>query len=256
MYFTYFYFDFRIAQNIQGIAHSFIDIEAFGKFVKKHPALLFPAYDMQRKLQKFTLGQLYWKRLAEKRLQLSNGEFVPIKKFMALHLDKLIKEDKEKYQMDRLMTFATSTSAKSIKGTKDREKKPESTKSDTANSDLLARRVSSIAVDISPSAKEGTAQGQSGKSSRSGKGSTVYHSDLENDHKTRSADITDISTETPAASWMSASRSSKGGARSSKKRGTNALSEKSGKYNHTSVRDKRPQIYKGDAVSEALQSGW
>ncbi len=64
--------------------------------MKKHPALLFPAFDMQRKLQKHTLGQGFWRRLADKRLKLSSGQFIPIKKFMEMHLESLVREDKER----------------------------------------------------------------------------------------------------------------------------------------------------------------
>jgi hypothetical protein len=70
-----------------------VDIDAFRKFVKKHPAILFPAFDVQRKMQDHTLGVTFWTKLADKRLRLSSGQYVPIKKFMALHLDQLVKED-------------------------------------------------------------------------------------------------------------------------------------------------------------------
>jgi hypothetical protein len=71
-----------------------VDIDTFRRFVKKHPALLFPAFEMQSKMQKHTLGFAFWKRLADKRLKLSSGQYVPIKKFMELHLNTLATEDK------------------------------------------------------------------------------------------------------------------------------------------------------------------
>ena len=76
-----------------------VDIDTFRKFVKKHPALLFPAFEMQSKMQKYTLGFSFWKRLADKRLKLSSGQFVPIKKFMELHLESLAREDKDKIRL-------------------------------------------------------------------------------------------------------------------------------------------------------------
>lgn len=85
--------------NIQGMEVDAVDIDTFRKFVKKHPALLFPAFEMQSKMQKHTLGFAYWKRLADKRLKLSNGQFVPIKKFMELHLESLAREDKNQIRL-------------------------------------------------------------------------------------------------------------------------------------------------------------
>ena len=71
-----------------------VDIDAFRKFVKKHPALLFPAFEVQRKMQDHTMGQRYWGNLANKRLRTSSGAYVPIKKYMELHLEDLVREDK------------------------------------------------------------------------------------------------------------------------------------------------------------------
>lgn len=73
-----------------------IDIDSFRKFVKKHPALLFPAFDVQRKMQEHTLGKRFWASLTNKRLKLTSGQYVPIKKYMELHLDQMVREDKER----------------------------------------------------------------------------------------------------------------------------------------------------------------
>lgn len=73
-----------------------VDIDSFRKFAKKHPALLFPAFEVQRKMQDHTMGQRYWASLANKRLKLSSGQYVPIKQYMELHLNELVREDREK----------------------------------------------------------------------------------------------------------------------------------------------------------------
>jgi hypothetical protein len=88
----------RILASIRGMLADAVDIDAFRKFVKKHPALLFPAFDVQRKMQDHTLGQRFWGKLADKRLRLSSGQYVPIKEFMKLHLDQLVREDRNKVQ--------------------------------------------------------------------------------------------------------------------------------------------------------------
>lgn len=40
----------------------------FREFAKTHPALFFPAFEMQRLIQTKILGKMFWKRHAEKRL--------------------------------------------------------------------------------------------------------------------------------------------------------------------------------------------
>ena len=82
--------------SIRGMMISAVDIDTFRKFVVKHPALLFPAFDVQRKMQDNTLGKRFWTKLADKRLRLSSGQYVPIKKFMELHLEKMVREDKNR----------------------------------------------------------------------------------------------------------------------------------------------------------------
>lgn len=222
--------------------------------MKKHPALLFPAYDMQRKLQKFTLGQSYWKRLADKRLMLSNGQFVPIKRFMELHLDKLIKEDKTKYQTERMLSYAKSTTAKADTGASEKNKSSNKEQQDSVNNssasqegfpDRLPRRMSSVNGETPASTKE-----SSNKSTRSTRKLTAVFDKHHNAH-----DITDISAITDqdesSPEWVSASKTSRGAGSSSKKRGTNALGGSDKLHAH--VKDKNPQYYRGDALNEALR---
>lgn len=212
--------------------------------MKKHPALLFPAYDMQRKLQKFTLGQAYWKRLADKRLRLSNGEFVPIKKFMDMHLEKLINEDKTKYQTVRMLSHAKSTTVES-KSEPPAEGKAtshsESSRNSAANKELLPRRMSSVAVELGPSTKGP----ESNKSTHnySLKSSSIYvppDASMPTSHNSRDT-VTDMSIETPQTDWVSSTKSSKG--KSKKRRSVASI------Y----VTDNSPQYYKGDALQEALK---
>jgi hypothetical protein len=85
----------RILENIQGNCVDAVDIEVFRRFVKKHPALLFPAFEMQRRMQEYTLGKGFWTRLGERRLRLSSGQFVPVKKFMEMHLAIIAYENRD-----------------------------------------------------------------------------------------------------------------------------------------------------------------
>jgi hypothetical protein len=61
-----------------------VNAEQFCLFAKNHNALLFPAFEMQKALQKSTLGVNFWTTNAERRIEMSNGKFMPVAKFMQL----------------------------------------------------------------------------------------------------------------------------------------------------------------------------
>ena len=64
------------AQNIKkkiksysGIVPGQISKPEFVKFAQSHPALLFPSFQVQRKLQQKAIGESFWNRLADKRFK-------------------------------------------------------------------------------------------------------------------------------------------------------------------------------------------
>jgi len=59
-----------------------LDVDAFKQFARTHPALLFPAFLMQSTLQRRILGQRFWHNHANRRIEISKGQFIPIGKFM------------------------------------------------------------------------------------------------------------------------------------------------------------------------------
>jgi len=61
-----------------------IDITEFRDFVRKYPALLFPAFNLQGELQKMIMGPDFWKYFSDRRMALSNGKYIEIGEFMAL----------------------------------------------------------------------------------------------------------------------------------------------------------------------------
>mmetsp|Transcript_18568 Transcript_18568/g.25651 ORF Transcript_18568/g.25651 Transcript_18568/m.25651 type:complete len:415 (-) Transcript_18568:523-1767(-) len=65
-----------------------LDVDAFKQFARNHPALLFPAFLMQSTLQRRILGQRFWHNHANRRIEISKGKFIPIAKFMDIHMDK------------------------------------------------------------------------------------------------------------------------------------------------------------------------
>lgn len=65
-----------------------LDIDAFRFFCKTHSAMLFPAFNLQTALQKRIMGRGFWDRHANRRIEVCRGQYMPIAKFMEIHLDK------------------------------------------------------------------------------------------------------------------------------------------------------------------------
>mmetsp|Transcript_46202 Transcript_46202/g.93246 ORF Transcript_46202/g.93246 Transcript_46202/m.93246 type:complete len:298 (+) Transcript_46202:115-1008(+) len=67
-----------------------IDSETFALFAKDNPALLFPAFELQRKLQRKIMGVDFWESHVTKRLELSKGtqSFVSVKEILDSQLSK------------------------------------------------------------------------------------------------------------------------------------------------------------------------
>jgi len=58
--------------------------EEFRVFTKNHPAMLFPAFQMQLALQQKVLGVRFWNYNANRRLQLAKGMYISIDKFLEM----------------------------------------------------------------------------------------------------------------------------------------------------------------------------
>ena len=64
-----------------------INVDNFTTFVRTHPAILFPAFELQTNIQKHILGSEFWRTHAETRLHLSNGEYVSINQILKAHIN-------------------------------------------------------------------------------------------------------------------------------------------------------------------------
>eukprot|EP01034_Spumella_vulgaris_P023831 gene23831-30106_t len=58
----------------------------FCKFAKTHQALLFPAFEMQRALQQYTMGIGFWEKVSNRRSELSSGEYVQVDEFVKMYI--------------------------------------------------------------------------------------------------------------------------------------------------------------------------
>lgn len=63
-----------------------IGINTFREYCAKRPALLFPAFQMQYKLQKSSLGIYFWEKYSAIRMEISKGEYMSISQLINLHV--------------------------------------------------------------------------------------------------------------------------------------------------------------------------
>lgn len=61
----------------------------FRDFCRKHNCILFPAFEIQRRIQKKVLGKSFWKRLSQKRLVMIGDKAFHTKDLIGLKLNKL-----------------------------------------------------------------------------------------------------------------------------------------------------------------------
>jgi len=61
-----------------------ITVTEFREFVRKYPALLFPAFQLQDMLQQKIMGADFWKVFSSRRMSLSGDKYIEIGEFMAL----------------------------------------------------------------------------------------------------------------------------------------------------------------------------
>lgn len=70
-----------------------VDIDDFREFSRTHPALLFLAFQMQEKIQKYVMGPTFWRHYSERRIEISNGRlYVPIFEFMEIYVNPKLKD--------------------------------------------------------------------------------------------------------------------------------------------------------------------
>merc|ERR1711998_15280 len=72
----------RVMQALTGGSQKKVNIDRFREFASSHPALLFPAFEMQRNIQKKILGVRFWDRLLRKRFELCEGEYISVHRLM------------------------------------------------------------------------------------------------------------------------------------------------------------------------------
>ncbi|CAM9731515.1 unnamed protein product [Chrysoparadoxa australica] len=82
------------AQNIMRELHGGelgdkdVNIEQFREFCRHHPACLYPAFMLQQTLQNMILGSRFWGTCGDKRVALSNGEYMTMTHLLEAHVNE------------------------------------------------------------------------------------------------------------------------------------------------------------------------
>jgi len=68
----------RIGDKIASMRNVEFDKDVFREFLRKHPTMLFPAFEIQKKIKKKCLGVGFWKRYTARRVELCNGTYMSV----------------------------------------------------------------------------------------------------------------------------------------------------------------------------------
>lgn len=78
---------YRIMKELRSLdKKATINVDRFRAFVTNHPALLFPAFQMQLALRQHVLGVRFWERCAQKRIKLVDGRRVTLGKLLEMNV--------------------------------------------------------------------------------------------------------------------------------------------------------------------------
>ena len=77
-----------VMQKVEKMGDKRIDVDAFRKFIDSYPALLFPAFEIQMKIQNGILGPEFWNHCSQRRVSITDGKYMQIRDLMELHVNK------------------------------------------------------------------------------------------------------------------------------------------------------------------------
>ena len=76
---------FRVIQELKKIEkRTHLDSERFYEFCRYHQAMLFPAFQLQLKLQERIMGTSFWRKCTNRRVELSKGTYVTMGDLMEM----------------------------------------------------------------------------------------------------------------------------------------------------------------------------
>ena len=115
----------RLMEKIKALTggnnvHSLITLDQFAAFSKDNPALLFPAFEMQRKIQTKVMGESFWRKILERRIALTDdgSNFVSVKQILAMKVNKSTFQELVEAPLEKEARLAARSGDK-IKGSSD-----------------------------------------------------------------------------------------------------------------------------------------
>lgn len=67
-----------------------IGVDQFREFCRTHPAVLYPAFVLQTKMQEKILGSKFWNGCSKTRVELSSGEYIDISAILHAHVSEKV----------------------------------------------------------------------------------------------------------------------------------------------------------------------
>ena len=79
----------RINRQVSSKNDHSVSLDAFSRFSAENPAMLFPAFEMQRKIQKAVLGVSFWQQHLDRRIKLVDDgrSFISVKQLLAMRVN-------------------------------------------------------------------------------------------------------------------------------------------------------------------------
>jgi phosphopantetheine adenylyltransferase len=72
----------RVSAKLEELDHKNINLTTFQKFAEKHQALLYPAFEMQTRIQDHVVGTNFWHILIENRVRMFQDRYVSVKEIL------------------------------------------------------------------------------------------------------------------------------------------------------------------------------
>lgn len=98
-------------------ADGVIDVEDFKQFSKTHPALLFPAFDLQINMRSGVLGSEFWEFQSSKRMELSKGRYISVEELANIAFASIVSKDIKTAYLEGAQRNVNAKTAELIKKT-------------------------------------------------------------------------------------------------------------------------------------------
>jgi phosphopantetheine adenylyltransferase len=72
----------RVSAKLEELDHQNINLQTFQKFAEKHQALLYPAFEMQTRIQDHVVGTTFWHVLIENRVRMFQDRYVSVREIL------------------------------------------------------------------------------------------------------------------------------------------------------------------------------